>query len=73
MPENSVSIEGLGSRIQTKFPPIMLNVQIGKVMLHGHFIITAVLLGTDFCVRNSVSIAPFSSGSWSVHVGLTYR
>jgi hypothetical protein len=75
LPEDPVSFEGLGSRIQTKFLPIMLNVQIGKVLLRDRFIVTehlsssALLSGTDFFIRNSVSIAPHSSGSWFVHVG----
>ena len=73
--EDPIAFEGLGSRIQTKFPPVMLALQIGRCTLRGRFIVTEhlssspVLLGTDFCVKNCISIAPYSSGSWFVHVG----
>ena len=75
LPEDPIVFEGLGSRIQTKHPPVVLQIQIGKCLLKGRFIVTEhlssspILLGTDFTVRNEVSIAPFSSGAWYVHVG----
>ena len=62
--DDPVAFEGLGSRIQFKYSPIMLTVQIGRVELYGHFIVTSaldsssLLLGTDFAVNNNVSVAP---------------
>ena len=73
--EDPVVFEGLGSRIKSKFPPFMMYVQIGRVELQGRFVVTEhldsslVLLGTDFCINNSVSVAPYRNGMWYIHVG----
>jgi len=73
--EDPVVFEGLGSRIKSKYPPFMMYVQIGRVELQGRFVVTEhlesspVLLGTDFCINNSVSVGPYQNKTWYVHVG----
>jgi hypothetical protein len=65
---------GIGSILKSKFPPIMLKVQIGRVILDGRFIVTShlksspVLLGSDFLTKNKVSVGAFEDG-WYCTVG----
>ena len=53
----------------------MLDVQIGRVLLKGRFVITnqlsssPLLLGTDFLTKNKVWISPYSNGKWFCCIG----
>jgi len=66
---------GLGSVVYSRYSPISLNVQIGRVRMKNRFVVTdllkssPLLLGTDFIVKNNVSFAPHSEGQWYVTIG----
>jgi len=73
--EEPLSFQGMGSSLSSKHPAIMLNVQIGRVMMKGRFIITEhlntspVLIGSDFMVKNQLSNGFYSNDSWFVSIG----
>jgi hypothetical protein len=73
--EDPVSFKGMGSEIQSKYPPILLRIQIGRVLLEGRFVVTdllhssPLLLGSDFSVKNKLWVAPYSDNSWFVNIG----
>jgi hypothetical protein len=73
--EEPISFCGMGSEIQSKYPPIILKLQIGRVLLESRFVITdllkssPILLGSDFCIKNRLWVAPYSEDSWFVTVG----
>ncbi len=72
--EKPMSFRGLGSQLSSKYPPIILKLQIGRVILSGRFVVTDhltssnILLGTDFLTKNKVSVAPFQAG-WYCTIG----
>ncbi len=69
LPEQPMTFQGLGSTIVSKYPPIMLYIQIGRIRTRNRFIVTSllksspILLGTDFTVNNMVSVALFGTTS----------
>jgi hypothetical protein len=75
LPEQPMTFQGLGSTIVSKYSPIMLYIQIGRIRTRNRFIVTSllksspILLGTDFTVNNMVSIAPYPDGEWFVTIG----
>ncbi len=79
LPEQPMTFQGLGSTIVSKYPPIMLYIQIGRIRTRNRFIVTSllksspILLGTDFTVNNMVSVAPFRDNEWFVTIGSLYK
>ncbi len=75
LPEQPMTFQGLGSTIVSKYPPIMLYIQIGRIRTRNRFIVTSllksspILLGTDFTGNNMVSVAPYRDGEWFVTIG----
>ena len=73
--ETPTIFSGLGSRLKSKLPPVMLDVQVGDVVISARFVVTddltssPVLLGTDFLVKNKIGINPHEDNTWSVSVG----
>jgi hypothetical protein len=73
--EKPVEFFGMGSTLTSDYPPAMLKVQIGRVAMKARFVITKklvtspVLLGSDFLVKNKMSISLFSDGHWWVSIG----
>ncbi len=73
--EPPIKFKGMGSNLKSHYPPLMLNVQIGKVLLKGRFIISdhlktsPLLLGSDFMLKNKVWVTPFSNGKWYCYIG----
>jgi hypothetical protein len=73
--EKPVEFFGMGSTLTSDYPPVMLKVQVGRVAMRARFIITKelftspVLLGSDFLVKNKMSISLFSDGHWWVSIG----
>ncbi len=73
--EPPIKFKGMGSHLASKYSPIMLDVQIGRIKLKGRFIITdkltssPILLGSDFMIKNCVQTAPYSSGQWFCCIG----
>jgi hypothetical protein len=65
----------MGSSLSSDYPPVMLNVQIGRVAMKARFVVTKdlytspVLLGSDFLVRNKMSVSHFSDGHWWDSIG----
>jgi hypothetical protein len=72
--EQKVLFSGIGSNLKSNYPPIMLKIQIGRVILEGRFVVTSlltsspILLGSDFLTKNKVSIGAFEDG-WYCTVG----
>jgi hypothetical protein len=70
LPEQPMTFQGLGSTIVSKYPPIMLYIQIGRIRTRNRFLVTSllksspILLGTDFTVNNMVSVAPLRDNEW---------
>ena len=60
--EPPTSFSGMGSNLKSSYPPIMLNVQVGSVVLKARFVVTdllkssKILLGTDFLIKNRIAI-----------------
>jgi hypothetical protein len=75
LPEPPIRFKGMGSNLKSNYPPLMLNVQIGKVLLKGRFIISdhlktsPLLLSSDFMLKNKVWVTPFSDGKWFCYIG----
>ncbi len=75
LPEQPMTFQGLGSTIVSKYPPIMLYIQIGRIQTRNRFIVTSllksspILLGTDSTVNNMVSVAHYRDGEWFVTIG----
>jgi len=73
--EKPVEFFGMGSSLTSDYPPVMLKVQVGRVAMKARFIVTKdlftspVLLGSDFLVKNKMSISLFSDGHWWVSIG----
>ncbi len=73
--EKPIHFKGMGSSLKSNYPPLMLNLQIGKVLLRGRFIISdhlktsPLLLGSDFMLKNRVWVTPFSNGKWYCYIG----
>jgi hypothetical protein len=71
--EKPVEFFGMGSTLTSDYPPVMLKVQIGRVAMRARFVITRelftspVLLGSDFLVKNKMSISLFSDGMLGFH------
>ena len=72
---------GLGtdsSSLVSKYPPVLIDVQIGRVLLTVRFVVCSyfygskgaqVLLGSDVLVKNNISTAKYSDGHWYLVVG----
>ena len=73
--EEPLTFHGLGSTASSKYSPVVLTVQIGRIRMKGRFIVTnllqssPILLGTDFLMKNKVSVAPWSDREWFVTIG----
>jgi hypothetical protein len=73
--EKPVEFFGMGSSLTSDYPPVMLKVQVGRVAMKVRFIVSKdlltspVLLGSDFLVKNKMSISLFSDGHWWVSIG----
>jgi hypothetical protein len=67
----------MGSQLKSEYPPIMLQVQIGNVICQARFIVTnhlkssKILLGSDFLVKNHMSIGAINpeDHSWICTIG----
>jgi hypothetical protein len=65
--ENPLEFKGMGSDLSSKHPPVMLDLQIGRIMMRGRFIITEhlstspMLIGSDFMVKNQLSNSYYSN------------
>jgi hypothetical protein len=66
---------GLGSSLRGEYPPVILTIQIGHCVLRAPFIVSKeltsspVLIGSDFLVKNEISVAPHKDGRWWLYVG----
>ena len=73
--EKPIHFKGMGSSLKSNYPPLMLDLQIGKVLLKGRFIISdhlktsPLLLGSDLMLKNRVCVTPFSNGKWYCYIG----
>jgi len=73
--EEPQSFKSLTGHVQSEYPPLMLNVQIGNVHMQGRFIVSPhlksseILLGSDFTVPNKISISAQSDNRWTLAVG----
>ncbi len=75
--EPPTSFSGMGSQLKSEYPPIMLQVQIGNVICQARFIVTnhlkssKILLGSDFLVKNHMSIGTINpeDHSWICTIG----
>jgi hypothetical protein len=65
----------LRSRLKGEYPPATLTIQIGHCVLKAPFIVSKeltsspVLIGSDFLVKNEISVAPHKDGRWWLYVG----
>ena len=67
----------MGSQLKSEYSPIMLQVQIGNVICQARFIVTnhlkssKILLGSDFLVKNHMSIGAINpeDHSWICTIG----
>jgi len=75
MDEDPQSFKSLTGYVESEYPPLKLNVQIGNVHMQGRFIVSShlksseLLLGSDFCVPNKISISAQSDDRWTLAVG----
>ena len=75
LPEPPVSFNGLASTVVSKYSPVMLNIQIGRSIFRNRFAVTdtlkssPVLLGTDFLIKNNISVSPYNKDEWFVTIG----
>jgi hypothetical protein len=66
---------GLGTSLKGEYPPVTLTIQIGHCVLRAPFIVSEeltsspLLIGSDFLVRNKISVAPHKDGRWWLYVG----
>jgi hypothetical protein len=73
--EQPTEYSGLGSSLKSEYPPVMLSLQIGHCIIKARFIVSKelssspVLIGSDFLVKNEISVAPHGDGRWWLHVG----
>ncbi len=73
--EQPTEYSGLGSSLKSEYPPVMLSIQIGHCIIKARFIVSKelssspVLIGSDFLVKNEISVAPHRDGRWWLHVG----
>jgi len=73
--EPPLEFNGLASTVKSKYSPVMLNVQIGRVIMKNRFVVTdslkssPILLGSDFLMDNKVAVAPHENDKWYVTIG----
>lgn len=73
--EEPVTFNGLNSVIKSKYPPVLLRVQIGRIVMTHRFVVTntlnssPILLGTDLMVRHEIYPAKYEDGKWYVNAG----
>jgi hypothetical protein len=73
--EQPTESSGLGTSLKGEYPPVTLTIQIGHCVLRAPFIVskeltsTPALIGSDFLVRNKISVAPHEDGRWWLYVG----
>jgi len=73
--EPPLEFNGLASRVKSKYSPVMLSVQIGRVIMKNRFVVTDslksshILLGSDFLMDNKVAVAPHENDKWYVTIG----
>jgi hypothetical protein len=73
--EQPTESSGLGASLKGEYPPVTLTIQIGHCVLRAPFIVSKklmsspVLIGSDFLVRNKISVAPHKDGRWWLYVG----
>ena len=75
LPEPPSTFNGLASTVVSKYSPVMLNIQIGRSIFKNRFNVTEtlksspVLLGTDFLIKNNISVSPYNKDEWFVTIG----
>ena len=73
--EKPPTFKSLTGNVQSEYPPLRLNVQIGNVQMQGRFIVSPhlksseILLGSDFSVPNKISISAQSDNRWTLSIG----
>jgi hypothetical protein len=73
--EQPMEYSGLGTRLWSKYSPVILSIQIGHCVFRARFIVSReltsspVLIGSDFLVKNEISVAPHKDGRWWLYVG----
>ncbi len=73
--EQPTEYSGLGSSLRSEYPPVILSIQIGHCIIKARFIVSKelksspVFIGSDFLVKNEISVAPHKDGWWWLHVG----
>jgi hypothetical protein len=66
---------GMGSQLESNYPPVSLKFQIGGITMSGRFAVTSeltsspILLGSDVMFKYDLSVIPVPEGGWRVQVG----
>ncbi len=73
--EQPTESSGLGTSLKGEYPPVTLTIQIAHCVLRAPFIVSKelmsspALIGSDFLVKNEISVAPHKGGRWWLYVG----
>ena len=66
---------GMGGAIRSKYPPLILELQLGGTLISGRFVITSelknveILLGTDCFNKYAMSLVAQKTGGYKLNIG----